>query len=377
MRSVLVANTLDAFIQGLLLITLPLYLIHKGFDVSSVAFVFSVFPLVKLIVRTYSSVFADKHASYRLFYSLASAANFFTGFFYFFANGVFLFCLGRISDAVRESFIWSVNRPSLLHAESSNSQFSLANLVSIRTFSIAIGGFLAGWFIYILGFESIFVFIMLISVAMLVYTSVMRLPQVQKPVSRKSFLEALDLAGKKSVFWKTAATMMAGGPYIVLLYLFIPILMESKGFTPELIGMLYAAYFLVFAVVSQLNTRLKPSPGLVSLFAALFYCSAVALFLFVPVSLIPVVFLFMAVGDGCGGFLWESILFRVIRESKSKATDIAVIHSANDVSYFFLLILSGFLVNFFGMGFFFALAFLAFLFYAISCARLLASPDRL
>lgn len=158
--------------------------------------------------------------------------------------------------------------------------------------------------------------------------------------------------------------------YMVMLYLLFPIFFAQMGFSPFEIGLLYAAYALIFGI----GLRYISSRGWESKKAAMagafgFAVPLGAIVLYQQLS--PVFFVLMALGDASLALIWEETIYLQARHSKKKSTDIALLHAPGMITVFAASSATGFALEAFGFAALILVSAASLVLYALLSLRLI------
>lgn len=339
-------NFLDAFVFGITTIIVPLLMLERGISVAAIGIVFALAPVAKIAVRLVSAAAADAFGE-RPFYFLNAAANFIQAPIYLFASGAGLFAAGKLVDGARESFIWAVNRTSVMHHAPDRGHFALGSLVSGRAAYFALGSLAAGLLFPLGGFGLVLSLAGAIGLAMLFLSTGTR----NTPHRQRARLSDFTFLGRERRFYETLGALSCGGSfYTVILYFLVPLMLKLSGFSLWQIGIAYAAYFLVFALVLNVISHVKATGGAVAAAGVAIFAFCLLGMSFGGTQYLPYFFVFMAVGDGCLALLWEEINYLQARLSSRRSTEIALLNTPPNVATLVISAASGFAVESFGFA---------------------------
>ena len=339
-------NFFDSFINGAVTVAIPLLMLEKGIDLGTIGLVFAFAPLAKLAVRIGSAAAADAVGE-RLFYVLNAVSNLVQSLCYLFFQTPAGFAAGKTLDGAQDSFIWAVNRSSVMAREPKKGHFVLGSMVGGRSVYFALGSLAVALLVPLAGYGIVFLAAVAISLVML-YMSF----QVENThVRQKVKLSELTMLGRKRPFYETSAAMVFGTAlYTVILYLLLPLFFGIEGFSLFQIGILYAAYFLIFGFALNFMTHRKYPTWKAAAWGAAIFVVGLSGLGIAPVSLAPEFFLFMALGDAQLALVWEHIIYLEVRKSRKKATDIALLHAPGMFAVFLLSGAAGFFASAYGFA---------------------------
>ncbi|MEM4348780.1 MAG: MFS transporter [Candidatus Anstonellaceae archaeon] len=365
-RKIFWLNFLDAFIGGVVIIAVPLAMLHLQIDIKHIGIVFALSPLASFFVRLAAAALADRIGE-RLFYILNAASNAAQSALYLFFPTPAGFAAGKLFDGARTSLIWAVNRTSIISHSTHNRHFTLGSMVGGRQVFFALGCFSVAIFAPIWGFEALFLLCLLISLGMLYLAF-----GVKSSIQGQKADWAELLSSRSSLFYETAAVMALGSTfYMVMLYILFPVFFAQRGFSSFDIGILYAAYALVFGI----GLRYISSKGWESKKAAI----AGAFGFAVPLAGIVLypelsagLFVLMALGDASLALIWEETIYLQAKHSKKKSTDIALLHAPGMIAVFAASAATGFALEAFGFATIILVSAVSLVIYALLSLRLIA-----
>lgn len=366
LKRIFALNFLDAFIFGVTAVAVPLLLLDRGVDLATIGIVLSLAPLAKLFMRLASAAFAES-AGERVFYSLNSAGNFGQAVAYALATTPLGFAAGRFLDGARESFLWAVNRSSLMAAAPHSKHFVLAGMVAGRQVYFAIGSLAVGLLFPLGGFGLVFGAIA--AVAAIGFAVSLGVKNTHS--REKVRLSEMAMLGRDRGFYETAATLAVGSVfYSLIVYILMPIYFHLSGYSLQQIGIFYAAYFLVFGVMLQsLSSRRAKSKSVAAAGAFLFIASLMGMSFAGPQSA-PYFFLLMAMGDGHLAFIWEHLIYLRAKKAEKPSLEIALLHTPGGIVMFAATALSGLALAAFGFAPLFLAGALSLAIYAAMSVRL-------
>jgi hypothetical protein len=150
----------------------------------------------------------------------------------------------------------------------------------------------------------------------------------------------------------------------------MPVYFSTLGFTLAEIGLLYAGYFLILGGTLHIITRRRMETGKAAAAGPAIFCIGLTGVAAAPHHLAPFFFLFMAFGDACLAMLWEHMNYIGARESKKRATDLALLIMPCLLATVAVSALSGVAADAYGFAPIFALVALSEIAFAAWCMRL-------
>ncbi len=332
-RRIFTINFLDSFVFGITTVMVPLLMLEKGMDLAAIGVVFSLTPIAKVAVRLASAAYADAFGE-RLFYFLNSLGTLLQPVAYAFSN----FGIGKLLDGASDSFIWAVNRSSLMHEQPERQHFVSAGLVSGRAFYFAVGSF-AVWLLFpVGGFGILLALSAIVGIVMVLHSF-----GVKDTPHRTHFkLSGFTFLGREMSFYETTGAMTVGSTlYTVILYLLIPLMFGLSGFSLGQIGLVYAVYFLIYGIVLNVLSSRRTSAKATACAGSAIFSAALLGMSFGGTGLLPHFFLLMAFGDACLALLWEEIIYLQAKKRKNRSTEIALLHTPGSITVFAASMVSG------------------------------------
>lgn len=347
-KRVFAINFLDSFIFGITTVVVPLLMLERGISIATIGLVFALTPIAKIVVRVVSAALAEVHGE-RLFYSLNAIAEFAQAIAYWFANSALGFSIGKAIDGMRESFIWTVNRTSIISSQPEKQHYLLGGLVSGRAVYFALGSLSLGILYPAGGFALMLLLIAVLAIATFALSlGVKNTPRHERRAVR---LSELAMLGRERFFYETAGAITMGSAfYNAILYFLAPLLFKLNGYSLGQIGVFYAVYFLIFGVVLNILSHRKAESGWIAKAGSAIFVAALFGMSFAGRELLPWLFFAMAIGDAHLALIWEQIIYLQVRKSKTRSTDIALLHAPSGVALVAISAASGFVVEDFGFA---------------------------
>ncbi len=344
-------NFFDSFIFGITTVAIPLLMLERGIDLAAIGLALSLAPIAKTLVRLVSAAVADAVGE-RAFYTLNGIANFIEAPIYYFSNSAGGFALGKAVDGARESFIWAVNRSSLISEKPEGQHYVLGGLVSGRGIYFALGSLAVGLLFPIGGFGILFALMGAIGLIMAALSFSVKNTKMRERVKLSDY----TFLGRERRFYETVGAIMVGGTvYSFIVYFLLPIFFKLSGYSLGQIGFFYAVYFLIFGVVLNFSSHKRVSGRAAGIIGAFFFVIGLSGLALAETPILPFFFFLMAIGDSQLGLLWEQIIYLQVKSSRKRSTEVALLHTPSNVSLFLFTAVSGFAVQSFGFAPIFAL----------------------
>lgn len=370
MRKIAVINFLDHFIFYSVSVILPLYLVHKNFSLSEIGILLSIMPLVSIFFRILFAYTADR-IGYKIFFMLDGLAATVMNLVYFFAYAPLHFAFAKISEAVSTQSFWAVNRTAIYSLSSRNEEKNAVLMDVIRRTAIASGTFLSGFLIATVSFEHTFLFLALLSLALLFVASTIRKETKHRDIIFKNLLRTV-VKEKRPAFWHTAFAMVFSVSLLTILIMFaFPIFMaKNLQFSYEEIG-LFLTLFYIFSAIASYLVSLKSH-----LFKHLLLLMCILSFsiILIPISskgLFIILFALLSFSFGMLFAFHEFIIANETKNSDTVSTDIAVLHIPTRIAQTIVLAGGGFIAQSFGFFPVFLLSFFMFVSFAVIVYKLM------
>jgi len=348
LKRIFAINFLDSFVFGITTVIVPLLMLERGISIASIGLVFALAPIAKLAVRLAAAALADERGE-RVFYSLSAAANAAQAAAYWLAGSAWGFAAGKVIDGARESFIWAVNRTSLISTKPDREHFVLGGLVSGRAVYFALGSLAVGLLFPQGGFELLLLLAILLGIASFAISQgVLDTPHHER---RKVKLSELSMLGRSRLFYETCGAIMFGSTfYNAIVYFITPLFFKLNGYSLAEIGGFYAVYFLIFGTVLNFLSHRKIGSRWTTLAGSALFLAALFGMGLAGREMLPYFFFLMAIGDGHLALVWEQIIYLQVKKSRTRSTDIALLHMPSSFSLVAVSAGSGFVAERFGFA---------------------------
>lgn len=335
---------MQAFIGGIITITLPLLMQDRGIDIVSIGLIYAALPIVFQLTRMVFGILSD-FIGRKIFFLSAGIFNIFYTAIYYLASSPLGFLFGKVTEGIRGASIWSVNRSFVLeHAK--DKRKGLVQMRAVNSVSYALGLLAAGFLIAWLFYSNTILVCLLIGIPMIPVALTLKDKRRRKFNTREAF-KFLDFMRKKKVFRRTLIVFcILGLSYGLVTGYVYPLFLSHNGFSVEVIGLLLGLQMLLSGLFTYLFMK-KEKLGKLIFYSGIPY--SIILFLLGISSSFLVAFFFLLVGivSGVVEAGIEGIFYRVA-DSGSYSTDIGLLlmgfHTTRTIS----LMLSGFLIVSFG-----------------------------
>jgi len=353
------------------MLTIPLLLVKRNIDLTTIGIVFSAFPIVFMVCRIFFASAADS-VGLKKFFSVNAIGTLASVILYAMSSSPLLYALAKAAQGVEEGSLWAVNRNAAYEITSSeNPQMVTSTLLFVRAIAIAVGAVISGFLISWVGFEWMFAVLAVISVLILIPARVLDIGQKKKS-SLNEFLEKIDPRSVDRKIWRTSLFMSCYTIASTLVLSFVlPIFLFSKGLGYWEIGMTLAMYTGVGALLLPITLRRTPSVKNTILIQALLYIPAAIL---IPISsgwFMMTMVIMMAFGESTSYIIWESLINKTVRGCKNVATCIGFLHVSSNLVLIPAYMFAGFFVEKFGYVTPFWVAGVFFLLYSVTAWQLL------
>ncbi|MBS7657541.1 MAG: MFS transporter [Candidatus Bathyarchaeia archaeon] len=366
MRNLIMLNVFDAFISGAYMLIIPLLLIERNISLSTIGFIFSIFPVVFLISRLIFASAADV-IGFKKFFNINGLGNFTSAIFYAISSSPFLYSVAKGLQGLKESSLWAVNRnAAYAMANNKNPQMVTSTLLFIRSLSFAIGALTSGYLLIIASFNWVFVFLIGLSILIFIPANMIDLDSQKRKLTLKILFKNLDLREVNRKVWKTSLNMSFYMAASTITSSFIlPIYLNSIGFNYWNIGIILALYNATGALLLPVTLYGKPSIKKVIFIQSILYTPAVISLPFSKKWLVLLIVLIMGLGESLSYITWESLIAQAVKDQSNIATTIAFLHAPSNLIMIPSLIFSGLLTEKFGYIIPFWIASILFILYSI------------
>jgi predicted MFS family arabinose efflux permease len=346
MKRIFSITFLNFFISGGLTLAIPLLLLDRHVDLVEIGLIISIYPLVFLVARLLIAVFADLRAwANRVYLLLNWPANLLATFMYLVASSPFMFVVGKVFEAVKESSYWAVNRTTIFSLSPKREEKEATRNYAVLLFATAVGSAAAGLGIAYLGFSLTFgVFIVAAGIigfpAALLWKHHKQDPVVlfekRRPINLRNYGRRFWLVSIAMVFFTLSS--------YPLLNLLLPVFMQQQlGYSYVTIGIAYTLFNVVASII--IFASLKFSIGI----KRVIFQSSIALFASFLLAYLNVaflgLFLALAVAQGLGQGVFESIVAKTTKNKPSVSADIGLLHVPVRFAEFTSLLYAGFVAQ--------------------------------
>ena len=346
MKRVVAITFLNYFVTGGLALTIPLLLLERKVNLAEIGFVISILPLVFLFVRLLVAALADQLGWAPFFVLLNWPGTFFSTTIYFLANSTFVFFLGKIVEAVKESSYWAVNRTAIFSLSPKQKGKAATRISAVISLSFAVGSAVSGLGITYMGFSFTLGILIIASSIMGIPAALLwRTDKRDSKPKISSAIALLDPRGRSKTFWLVSFAMLF---YSLALYplgaLLLPIFMAQQlGYGYISIGMAFMLYNVISFLVAIFSLKIPLEVGRVfvqslsALFATFLLANSGVYF--------PALFLILAVANGLGLGFFESIIARATENRATVSVDIGLLHIPVRLAEFSSVLGAGFVAQ--------------------------------
>jgi len=354
-KNAMAIQALNSFIWGVMYVLLPILMLERKISIKSMGLIFAVLPLVFQANRMIFGVISD-YAGRKKFYWLNGITNIISLLAYCLANNPITFLIGKISEAIKEASLWSVNRAYFLD-HSQKAEKSLIKMRGVGYIFYAIGILAAGFFITNLFYNK--TLLVLIALSLLIFPNVSRLIDKDKrEISVSKIINAFKINDKskkfKTFFW---LYFIIGLYYGLTSGYIFPLFLKEIGTNIEQIGLILGMQSLLGGIaIYSLRSWGKGKYKLLvggALNSLSFICIA-----FSPQVFLPAIIIFSGIFGGLFDAGGEAI-FVETADHESLAGDISLLMIGVNIGTSAAQAVSGFIISSFGFAaLFIAAAFL-------------------
>ncbi|MBS3055266.1 MAG: MFS transporter [Candidatus Aenigmarchaeota archaeon] len=349
-RNILFIQGIYAFVDGILIIVIPLLMIERKINIVTMGLIFASLPITFQLLRFFFATLSD-HYGRKKFVILHGITTAFSSTIFYFAYTPLQFLAGKLTQSIKDASIWGINRPMVLdHAENKK-----RGLIFLRMFDYifgALGILIAGFLIAYFFFPNTILFAILMGLFVFPFAFFLK-DQKTSGGSLKKLTSSLNFMKKEPVFKKVMIFwfIMGLSDGFATAYIF-PLFLSQNSFSPELIGVLLGLQSLIAGFSVFLFRKLKITTAMA---LALSYA---ALLFMIPNFTGTILSIMIILIGVTGGFITssgEGIMSR-ITSSKSYGTDIGTLllgyHFARTIN----LSISGWLIASYGFVTLFSLS---------------------
>lgn len=339
--------------SGISNITLPLMMRDIGIEIKTIGLVFALFPMIFQSIRMFFAVLSDVIGR-RPFFTLAGVSSSLCYIIYRFALSPLHFAFGKVSEALWNASLWSVNRAYVMEHSTKRGDV-LVKMIGLTSISLAVGSLFAGFLISFMGYRNTVLFCSLFGLIVAIICTSLKETKRLKIKSRKvrkgvrKFLVPFFILGISNGFVSS---------YVITLFL------QGMGISPEGIGILITVQLLVAGIILSFLMF-----GVQKRVVYLIFPLSIIMLIVVPPKFMLLAFLFFGLGFGISRASVETLLPRIV-DHEHYGRDIGILmmsaHIGNTVSTAF----SGFVISSYGFSASFVLGAIFFILY------LLLSTDR-
>ena len=370
MRRLITLNFLDAYVTGAYSLVVPLLLLERRIDLTTIGIIFSVLPLAYMLSRTLLASAADSIGFGKIF-NVNALANLASVTLYAVSVTPVSYAFAKGTQGVKEASIWAVNRNAAYAITGREDPRKAAMVDFVRALALAAGTIVSGFLILFVGFQGIFFSLAVFSVLIFVPARMFKTETKQR-LSTTGLLRRLDPRSVDHETWHTAMTICWYMIASSLVFSFIlPIFLYSKGLGSWEIGMVLGIYNGVGGILLLFSVRRPPSVKITLLVQSILYLSAAVL---VPVSeswpMIAMIIV-MAFGEYTSFIVLETLISQSATGSENIATTIAFLFLPGTLAQIPALMFAGLLVEKIGYGAPFWIAGAFFVIYSLESWRII------
>lgn len=374
MRRLLTLNVLDAFVIGAYMMAVPLLLIERNIELTTIGVVFSILPLVYMTRILFAS--AADSIGYGRFFRMSTVANLASVVLYGLSSSSVMYSLAKGAEGVRDASLWAVNRNAAYEIAGSSSPHTVVTISFVRALALAIGAIVSGFLLSWLGFQGIFIMLAILSALSFIPARMLTVGPRSKLVLNE-VLRKLDPSLVRPGIWEISLILSSYMAASALITGFIlPIFLQSRGFGYWEIGIILAIYNLVGAFLLPLTLHRTPSIRNTVIAQAMLYLPAAILVPLLTSWIMTLMLVMMALGENISYIVLESLISRAAAGHENVATTIAFAfvpgNLARMAAYAFAGVLAeklGYIGPFWAAGAFFAI-------YSISAWRILKQRQK-
>jgi MFS family permease len=373
MKKLIAINFIDHFVTAALMITIPLLLLARGIEIYKIGIIFSILPLVFLVVRLFFSAVADQLGT-KLFFIINSVTNALCPAIYCIAASLPIFALGKVFEGIKSSSFWAVIRTeTYLSSKKGEEEKNAAFLYGVRAIGTCLGTVMAGWSLTHFSFSLTLLSFFFSSLFLFLPTFLLK----SKPgkIALPQTLLLLDFRKKSAQFWLVSSAILFNGMALFSLLDFVfPIFMKTQlSLSYAQIGEFLALFYLISSLATFLTLKLEVPYSQILLLQLLSFLPAVLMLPFGSQVIFPFIFTILAVGEGLSHVIFEALVATTTKGLISTSTDIGILHIPMRLSEFATVFAGGFIIEKFGYFPIFAISASSFLLFSILSLNCLKS----
>jgi MFS family permease len=347
LTNILAMNFFYSMIVASVATILPLYMLEKGFSISSIGLVLSVMPLIFLVIRIVLSSIGDQTGTRPIFF-INAISNLASVIIYWVSASPLGFAIGKVFEGGRASAFWAVNRTEIYdNSKLSELKDNAVKIVGVRSAGDVFGRIFAGIILTALTMFNVFVSLGVLSLSLFYFSGKVK-DNHQKMKLDGNIMKKI-FAKRSNIFWLASLPLGFIGAIDYFLFSFVfPVYMDaSLHMTYAEIGFmigLFSATFTIFIFAFRKNTSDN------FLFWLIIPLAVVPLLLFFTIDnvLFAGLICILAVGWAISFTFFEKIVAWATSKSKNVSTEIGVIHAPQRILEFILLASGGFIISYFG-----------------------------
>jgi MFS family permease len=362
-KNALFIQGINVFAQGSLEVLLPLLLIERNIRIEYIGLIFALGPIIFQLSRMVLAVISDFFGR-KKFFIINSILDPLSILVYYFAVSPLGFAVGKIVDQLSSASFWSVNRAFLLE-QGKDKKRNLVYMRIVDNISQASGRFIIGFLIVYIFFYNALLFLFVTSLFLIPFALTVKDKVIKKKFNFTNVRGILNLNNKKKDFKKFLLFYSFWGLSngIIFTGYVIPLFLNSKNFSPEIIGVLLGVQLFIAGITAYFIKKLRLRHILIT--SAILYIIFISLLNFVNYYMLAI-FIALLLGITIGFiYIGNEFMFSHITGKESYATDLALaivgFHAGRSISE----ALAGFLIPSFGYISVFLYSILTFLVFSI------------
>lgn len=362
-KSALFIQGINVFAQGSLEVLLPLLLIERNIRIEYIGIIFALGPIIFQLSRMFLAVISDFFGRKKLFI-INSILDPLSILIYYLAVSPIGFAIGKIVDQLSSASFWSVNRAFLLE-QGKDKKKNLVYMRIVDNIAQASGRFIIGFLIAYIFFYNALLFLAVTSLLLIPFALTIKDKKVKNKFNFSNIKRILNLNNKKKDFKKFLLFYSFWGLSngIIFTGYVIPLFLNSKNFSPEIIGVLLSIQLFIAGITGYLIKKLKLKHILIT--SAILYVIFISLLDFVNYYMLAI-FISVLLGITIGFiYIGNEFMFSHITGKESYATDLALVITGFHIGRSISEALAGFLIPLFGYISVFSYSILTFLIFSI------------
>jgi len=172
-------NVLDAFVTGSYVLVIPLLLVERSIDLTTIGVVFSALPLAFFVSRMLFASVADSIGLGKIFH-VNALGNLASVVLYAVSSSPASYALAKGAQGVKDASLWAVNRNAAYWIAGSKNPYIVNTIEFARALTLALGAVVSGFLLASVGFQWTFIVLAILSALILIPARTLNFGQEKK-----------------------------------------------------------------------------------------------------------------------------------------------------------------------------------------------------